>query len=97
MRKWAGQRRQDLRDLVTRFKAHLGFQCARCHRIKDQTAPATLRFDWHHIDPSTKSFEINDAVNKRRGPVEIAMELLKCVYVCEECHRQIHREIDGWR
>lgn len=43
--------------------------------------------DFHHIDPSTKNFNIN---NTRHGWDEIKIELGKVICLCANCHREFH-------
>ena len=63
-----------------------GARCGRCGR----DGPAGL-FDFHHLDPSQKSFGL------ARGGLwrpweEIVAELAKCVMVCPNCHCEAHTE-----
>lgn len=45
--------------------------------------------EFHHIDPSTKSFSIgSNAAGKNLN--EILEELAKCVLLCSNCHREVH-------
>lgn len=44
--------------------------------------------DWHHIDPSTKSFTIGANFSKARNL--ILEEIQKCVCLCANCHRKVH-------
>lgn len=60
--------------------------CQKC----DETHPATLQF--HHLDPSTKSFSINRAVMKCRSWDEIESEIEKCIVLCANCHAKLHYE-----
>lgn len=49
-------------------------------------------FDFHHVDPKTKSFTISNW--SIRNWKKIFNEVQKCVMVCANCHREIH---DGFR
>lgn len=48
--------------------------------------PAALEF--HHKDPSLKSFEINIVANKAWESIKA--EILKCELLCSNCHRVEH-------
>lgn len=44
--------------------------------------------EFHHIKPSTKSFEINSRTTQ---PWElILLEIEKCVLLCSNCHKEVH-------
>lgn len=45
-------------------------------------------FDFHHIDPKTKAFEISD--NPTRAWEKTKIELDKCVLLCANCHIETH-------
>jgi len=45
-------------------------------------------FDFHHIDPRTKSFGISGSGITRSWEAVYA-ELQKCIMVCANCHREI--------
>jgi hypothetical protein len=44
--------------------------------------------DFHHIDPSTKSFTIGDSYRGNNDKIE--EEIKKCVCLCSNCHREFH-------
>lgn len=44
--------------------------------------------DFHHIDESTKSFDISSRLEK--DPLLLEQELKKCVLWCSNCHREKH-------
>lgn len=50
--------------------------------------PCCMSF--HHIDPATKLFDIAAAVRQKVTVAKLNAELVKCVCVCENCHRKIH-------
>lgn len=62
----------------------MGGQCIQCKYNKCIEA-----LEFHHIDPSTKSFSFNKA--KSYSWEQISSELKKCVIVCANCHREIHQ------
>ena len=45
--------------------------------------------DFHHIDPSTKSFKMGEATHY--SYVRIDEEIEKCVALCACCHRKLHQ------
>lgn len=48
----------------------------------------TGALEFHHIDPSTKSFAVGKGAGKNLN--EILEELSKCVLLCSNCHREVH-------
>lgn len=60
-----------------------GGECMQCG-LKDHP----LVYDFHHVDPSTKSFTIAAEVSDMNIDKLIA-ELKKCVLICSRCHRKI--------
>lgn len=55
--------------------------CAKC----GETRPWVIQF--HHIDPSTKLFNITEGGSCNRNIVE---EVKKCVCLCSNCHDEFH-------
>ena len=56
--------------------------CAKC----GEERPYVI--DFHHIDPSTKSFTIGTSY---RGDGEkVREEIEKCICICSNCHREFH-------
>ncbi len=43
--------------------------------------------DWDHLDSSTKSFNISQAVTQLYTKEKIHEEIAKCELVCANCHR----------
>ena len=67
-----------------RYVEMLGGKCNRCGYDEH---PAALQF--HHIDPTTKSFAINGnklLLNEQR----VLDELNKCELLCANCHAKEH-------
>ena len=46
--------------------------------------------DLHHIDPTTKLFQINSSAVQTHTEEEIRKELKKCIPVCKNCHSKYH-------
>jgi ribosomal protein L32 len=60
--------------------------CAICGYDK-----CTHALDFHHVNPEDKKFKIN--VNFMAFKVEkITTELNKCILLCSNCHREIHKK-----
>ena len=49
--------------------------------------------EFHHINPSEKSFGIGTLISKRAWSIEtkrmIDLEISKCVVLCANCHREV--------
>jgi hypothetical protein len=67
---------------VEQYKLDCGgcYQCGEKH-------PAAL--DFHHIDPSIKSFNISTAITSKTI-AGLQEEIKKCVVICANCHRKLH-------
>jgi len=63
--------------------ASMGGKCTVCGYDKH---PGVL--DFHHIDPSTKSFGVSSG-GFSRSWTSIETEIKKCILVCANCHREI--------
>jgi len=74
------KRRQAIK---ARAVALLGGACIVCGYNKH---PGVL--DFHHVDPTAKSFGISSG-GLSRAWATIEAELAKCVLVCANCHREI--------
>lgn len=69
------------------FVKLLGGKCERCGYDRYLEA-----FDFHHRHPDEKDIEIGDAI---RQDLEVAKkEILKCMLLCANCHREIHADIN---
>jgi len=66
-----------------RLVEEFGDKCADC----GQTFPHCC-YDFHHIDPSTKKFEIAPRLDGNYQT--ILEEAQKCVMLCSNCHRIRH-------
>lgn len=65
--------------------ACFGGRCGIC-----KTVDHAVVFDFHHIDPSTKSFEIS---RKYRAWDVVVDEAKKCAMLCSNCHRKVHANL----
>lgn len=61
----------------------LGGSCKLCGYNKCVEA-----LDFHHINPNEKDFGISMNLNRSWNKIET--ELIKCILVCSNCHREIH-------
>ena len=81
---WEKRRRLELRTWMNDYKSNL--KCERC----DERAPECLHF--HHVDPSTKSFEVSIGVAQGKPKQRILDEIAKCIVLCANCHLKHHWE-----
>jgi hypothetical protein len=64
-----------------------GNECGKCHNLFPMEC-----YDFHHVDMSTK--EMTPArVILNRSMKEVAKELSKCVLLCANCHRSLHKNL----
>jgi hypothetical protein len=78
------QKKLALRASVDTLKLKPCSDCGESH--------GPLLMDFHHIDPSTKSFGIGEAVRDGRKLSVILEEIAKCILICCWCHaRMDHR------
>jgi hypothetical protein len=61
----------------------LGSKCSKCGYDKSLDA-----LDFHHIDESTKSFQLATHWHLAWEPIK--REITKCVLLCANCHRELH-------
>jgi predicted HNH restriction endonuclease len=75
-----------MRLLKQKCVEYKGGKCEKCGYDKYNGA-----LDFHHIDPNEKDFTISH-VKAYSFDDKIKKELDKCILVCSNCHREIHRE-----
>jgi hypothetical protein len=73
--------REKTQSLISQAKAGGCIVCS-------EKEPCCLGF--HHLDPSTKEFDIGNAYQRRISPNRLARELAKCVCLCHNCHAKLH-------
>lgn len=78
----SSKRKQTKQRRVFTDEYKLKCSCAKCN----DSRPYVL--DFHHIDPSTKLFNIGDASKKSIKTIE--EELKKCITLCRNCHSEFH-------
>lgn len=79
------KRRRELKQKMVNLK---GGKCQRCGYDK-----CLQSLEFHHIDPTQKDLQISSY-----GILEFSKlqrELDKCILVCSNCHREIHKEIEA--
>lgn len=77
------RRYRSQKNLKQKMFEYLGGECKVCG-IKE---PLCI-FDFHHIDPGTKDFSLNE--KKSLSFDKIKSELDKCIILCANCHRIEH-------
>ncbi len=70
--------------LMTKSIEYKGGVCVICGYKKSSRA-----LNFHHIDPSKKSFGIS-ARGVTRAWIKVQKELDKCVLLCANCHAEVH-------
>lgn len=73
------------RDTKSRIIMIMGGCCQICSYSKTQTA-----LELHHIDPSKKELSFGSIRANPRKWDKIFDELLKCILLCANCHREVH-------
>ncbi len=79
---WATARRQRVERTI---HLALGEKCWKCG-YGDWTKLGML--DFHHIDPTDKSFAVNNATISCRKWSSVVEEVKKCALLCCRCHRE---------
>lgn len=81
---YAEQRRfsAEKQDLI---KDLYGTSCVVCGYDKCYAA-----LEFHHVDMSTKEYQISKLVGNFSRIDTLLKELEKCILVCSNCHREIH-------
>jgi protein-arginine kinase activator protein McsA len=81
--KQSAERQLKLSTWVNEYKSSRG--CSRC----PENDSACL--DCHHTDPSQKKFAIGYMIKACKTLEDIQLELTKCIILCANCHRKLHR------
>ena len=77
--------RVEYRWKIDKYKLELG--CSKCGYNK---CAGALHF--HHIDRTTKDFEISMATSGSYSKEKLDKEINKCILVCANCHAEIEEE-----
>lgn len=75
-------RREEAKKFLEDIKSKL--KCEEC----GESHPATL--DFHHRDPSQKSFSVSALPFRAASNKTILDEVAKCITLCSNCHRILH-------
>ena len=84
----ATQRRKKLRRrLKEMLCAERNHRCQRCLLVYESHV-----LDFHHREPAEKSFELSVHNLTDKSWRSVLHEVEKCLMVCANCHRQIHKD-----
>lgn len=78
------KRRRKLKEMAVALK---GGSCEVCGYNRTVWA-----LDFHHLDPKTKSFSLGHKGYTRSWEA-VRQEIMKCILVCANCHREIEAGI----
>jgi hypothetical protein len=67
------------------FVGKAGGRCSRCGYEANLAA-----LNWHHCNPSCKSFNLDLRAFSNRSLAEIESEVAKCTLLCANCHAETH-------
>jgi hypothetical protein len=80
------------KDYVNAAKVRTG-ACEWCQMAC--TADNVHAFDWDHIDPATKRFNLAEC--KGYAIPTVAAEILKCRLLCKICHADHTKQSEHWK
>lgn len=84
---WKAYHREYNIQRMARIRAYLdGIKSASGCLICGEREPVCL--DFHHMDPSKKEFNLSKLL---RSQEKLANEVAKCVVLCSNCHRKLHK------
>ena len=63
----------------------MGGQCMRCGYARNLSA-----LEFHHRDPSRKSFQLDARTLANRRWAQVETEAAKCDLLCSNCHAETH-------
>lgn len=66
----------------------LGYTCWHCGYGGEEKHTGIL--DMHHIDQSTKRFDLNKRSIRGKKWIDVIQEMKKCTLLCCRCHREVH-------
>lgn len=78
-------RRLKIKLWLDNYKKNL--TCSKCNESD------SICLDFHHQD-TNKEFCISDASNRGISKNNLLKELQKCVVLCSNCHRKLHRDVN---
>ena len=71
---------QERRQFINEYKSN--YSCKKCGDTRSYV------LDFHHIDPSNKTFDLGDAT--KYSITKLKIELEKCIILCRNCHSEFH-------
>jgi hypothetical protein len=74
------KRRQNGLDVKRKCVEHLGGKCSECGYDN------MFALTFHHVDGSTKSFEISSKIANQWSFERLKPEMDKCILLCANCH-----------
>ena len=77
-----------IHNLKRKLIIEAGEKCSLCGLPFD--GDCTAIFDFHHVNPEKKLFNLNNASLNRYNKEKIKAEAKKCELLCANCHRLIH-------
>lgn len=90
-RKWKKQYRSNRKISLIEYK---GSKCSSCGL--EYNGKNAVVFDFHHVDPTQKSFSLSSSYLVNRSLDLIYKEADKCILLCANCHRlEHHSHEDG--
>ena len=78
---------QSIRSLKRKLELieMMGGKCQKCGYNKNISA-----LEFHHLDPSTKEFQLDSRMLSNKNMEKILNEAKKCILLCANCHREMH-------
>ena len=81
------KKRKNRRELAAWFKkVKANHKCVIC----GEDDPSCIEF--HHINKQDKEFTISHSMRNGYSKQKILEEMKKCVPICSNCHRKIHKD-----
>lgn len=88
---YLAQKQRGLTKKINVVKS-LGGKCSCCGYNKNLSA-----LEFHHTDPSVKDFTLDLRVFSNLSDDNLNKEILKCVLLCANCHRELHNpDKENW-
>ena len=77
------RRKKSVKEWYEKIKR--GLKCSVC------SEDDIICLDFHHPDPTTKEFPIAECIHRRVSIKRLENEIQKCIVLCSNCHRKLHR------
>jgi hypothetical protein len=86
---------RETRDKKIKFcLEYKGGKCCDCDK-KLSFPDNRGEYNFHHVDPSTKVYKLNQMFKDKLSDVKIIEELDKCVLLCKPCHVKRHKDFNN--